>query len=62
MILVLEGQHVLPEKLLNASFKFQFASVEDAIRDLYKINRITSNNMYVERRRNLLIKRRLLFL
>ena len=33
-ILVLEGQHVLPEKLLNANFEFKFASVEDAIRDL----------------------------
>ena len=35
-VLVLEGQHVLPEKLLNAGFEFQFTSVEDAIRNLYK--------------------------
>ena len=35
-ILVLEGQHVFPEKLLNANFEFQFVSVEDAIRNLYK--------------------------
>lgn len=35
-MLVLEGQHVLPEKLLNANFKFKFISVEDAIRDLYE--------------------------
>lgn len=35
-ILVLEGQHVIPEKLLTANFEFQFASVEDAIRNLYK--------------------------
>ncbi|MCH7323245.1 TIGR01777 family oxidoreductase [Solibacillus sp. MA9] len=35
-ILVLEGQHVLPEKLLNANFTFNYASVEDAIRDLYQ--------------------------
>lgn len=33
-MLVLEGQHVLPEKLLNANFNFKFTSVEDAIRDL----------------------------
>ena len=35
-ILVLKGQHVLPEKLLNANFTFNYASVEDAIRDLYQ--------------------------
>lgn len=35
-MLVLEGQHVLPEKLLNANFEFKFISVEDAIRDLYE--------------------------
>ena len=35
-MLVLEGQHVAPEKLLNANFKFKFISVEDAIRDLYE--------------------------
>ena len=34
-ILVLEGQHVLPEKLVNAGFEYQFASLRDAIRDLY---------------------------
>lgn len=35
-MLVLEGQHVLPEKLLNANFEFKFISVEDAIRNLYE--------------------------
>lgn len=35
-VLVLEGQHVLPEKLLNAHFEFKFVSVDKAIRDLYK--------------------------
>lgn len=35
-VLVLEGQHVLPEKLLNAKFEFQFVSVQEAIRNLYK--------------------------
>jgi len=35
-MLVLEGQHVVPEKLLNANFEFKFVSVEDAIRDLYE--------------------------
>lgn len=35
-VLVLEGQHVLPEKLLNAQFEFQFVSVQEAIRNLYK--------------------------
>lgn len=35
-ILVLDGQHVFPEKLLKANYEFQFASVEDAIRNLYK--------------------------
>lgn len=35
-ILVLEGQHVVPEKLLQANFTFHYVSVEDAIRDLYK--------------------------
>ncbi|MEG0473680.1 MAG: TIGR01777 family oxidoreductase, partial [Solibacillus sp.] len=33
--LVLEGQHVMPEKLLQANFLFKFISVEDAISDLY---------------------------
>lgn len=33
-VLVLEGQHVLPEKLLNAQFEFQFVSAQQAIRDL----------------------------
>lgn len=36
-VLVLEGQHVLPEKLLNAKFEFQFVSVQEAIRDLLYI-------------------------
>ncbi|MEK4387387.1 TIGR01777 family oxidoreductase [Solibacillus sp. FSL W7-1464] len=35
-MLVLDGQHVVPEKLLNANFDFKFISVEDAIRDLYE--------------------------
>lgn len=35
-ILVLKGQHVLPEKLVNAQFTFNYASVEEAIRNLYK--------------------------
>lgn len=35
-MLVLEGQHVVPEKLLNANFEFKFVSVENAIRDLYE--------------------------
>ena len=34
-ILVLEGQHVVPEKLLQANFLFKFISVEDAITDLF---------------------------
>lgn len=34
-ILVIEGQHVLPEKLVNAGFEYQFASLKDAIRNLY---------------------------
>lgn len=34
-ILVLEGQHAFPEKLLNARFEFQFASLKKAISDLY---------------------------
>ncbi|ATP41859.1 TIGR01777 family protein [Solibacillus sp. R5-41] len=33
--LVLEGQHVMPEKLLQANFLFKFVSVEDAITNLY---------------------------
>lgn len=36
-VLVLDGQHVLPEKLLNAKFEFQFVSVQEAIRDLLYI-------------------------
>lgn len=32
--LVLEGQYVVPEKLLKAGFEFQFVSLEDAITDL----------------------------
>lgn len=35
-VLVLEGQHVLPEKLMNANFEFQFVSIQYTIRDLYK--------------------------
>lgn len=34
-ILVLEGQYVVPEKLLQADFEFTFSSLEDAIIDLY---------------------------
>lgn len=33
--LVLEGQYVVPEKLLASGYSFQFASLEDAIIDLY---------------------------
>ncbi|MER2108461.1 MAG: TIGR01777 family oxidoreductase [Solibacillus sp.] len=33
--LVLEGQYVVPEKLLKSGFEFKFASLEDAIIDLY---------------------------
>lgn len=33
--LVIEGQYVLPEKLLEHGFKFKFASLDDALRDLY---------------------------
>ncbi|WP_413363635.1 TIGR01777 family oxidoreductase [Lysinibacillus sp. 3P01SB] len=33
--LVLEGQYVVPEKLLASGYRFQFASLEDAIIDLY---------------------------
>ncbi|MEK4627173.1 MAG: TIGR01777 family oxidoreductase [Solibacillus sp.] len=35
-VLVLEGQHVVPEKLLNAHFEFQFVSVQDAVEHLYR--------------------------
>lgn len=34
--LVLSGQHVLPEKLLNNKFEFRFATLESALNDLYK--------------------------
>ena len=33
--LVLEGQYVVPEKLLQSGYQFKFTSVEDAIIDLY---------------------------
>jgi uncharacterized protein len=33
--LVLEGQYVVPEKLLASGYHFQYASLEDAIIDLY---------------------------
>ncbi|WP_431027978.1 TIGR01777 family oxidoreductase [Lysinibacillus sp. LZ02] len=33
--LVLEGQYVVPEKLLQSGYEFKFASLEDAIVDLY---------------------------
>ena len=34
-ILVLEGQFVVPEKLLASNFEFKFASLENALLDLY---------------------------
>ena len=34
-ILVLEGQYVVPEKLLQAGYPFKFVALEDAIIDLY---------------------------
>lgn len=34
--LILEGQHVMPEKLLQAKFLFKFISVEDAITNIYQ--------------------------
>jgi uncharacterized protein len=34
--LVLEGQHVLPEKLLNSGFEFKFSTLESALQNLYK--------------------------
>ena len=33
--LVLEGQYVVPEKLLQSDYQFKFPSLEDAIIDLY---------------------------
>ena len=33
--LVLEGQYVVPEKLLQSHYPFKFPSLEDAIIDLY---------------------------
>jgi uncharacterized protein len=34
--LVLEGQHVLPRKLLNSKFEFTFPTLDSALKDLYK--------------------------
>lgn len=34
--LVIDGQYVLPEKLIEHGFTFKFASLDDALRDLYK--------------------------
>ena len=36
-ILVLEGQYVVPEKLLQAGYPFKFVALEDAIIDLYNL-------------------------
>lgn len=33
--LVIEGQYVVPEKLLENGFEFKFASLDEALRDLY---------------------------
>lgn len=37
-ILVLEGQYVIPEKLLSAGFEFKYPSLKNAILDLYNNN------------------------
>lgn len=34
--LVIEGQYVVPEKLIESGFTFKFASLDQALRDLYK--------------------------
>lgn len=35
-VVVLEGQHALPKRLLDAGYKFKFSSAEAALRDLLK--------------------------
>ncbi|WP_042478954.1 TIGR01777 family oxidoreductase [Bacillus ndiopicus] len=35
-VLVLDGQHVVPDKLIAAGFTFQFSTLEEALHDLYK--------------------------
>lgn len=34
--LVLEGQHVIPQVLLDEGYTFQFPNLQDALRDIYK--------------------------
>lgn len=35
-MLILEGQRVYPQKLLNENFSFKFPKIEDALADLIK--------------------------
>ncbi|WP_107840126.1 TIGR01777 family oxidoreductase [Metasolibacillus meyeri] len=35
-VLVLEGQHVVPDKLMATGFTFQFPTLDEALHDLYK--------------------------
>lgn len=34
--LILEGQHVVPEKLVNAGFQFSYPTLKEALKNLYK--------------------------